>query len=483
MSNIEQRWGTLAERPAIFLITLLIIEATGAFETSMVLVAIPTMAEEFQVDLLTMSWVVTTFLVTGAASAAIGGRLGDQFGRKRVLLVLLAASLVGSLLGALFGGNFAILLLARGLQGTSAAVLPLLIGLARETSDRRRLPTVVAVTGAAAVLATSMGALTSGILVDLGDWKLIFWVSSVLALLGLIAGTVVLRETPRAQNAARLNVVGGLLFAPGIAAILLGITFAARDGFTGSATAYLIGGSAILALWANREWRADIPMINVRALLTRAVGFPQIAMSLLAVGGFATAALALPILMQSPSELPVGLGLSATFTGAVVAGAGLAAFALSPIAGRVALRWGGRSALVVSTCLLLGGFVILLFWYSNVVLVVVAGALVLTGVAWAVGALPNVIVEAVPAENTSEIIGVNMLLRTVFTAIGTPVAALILNSSTVPGTRAPTQTAWVSLTAWVLVMSVLALCVILALPKRAARDVAAGESPEGALAM
>src|SRR5690606_23751207 len=120
------------KRSAGAIITILVlVEIISAFETSMVFAAIPTIIRDFNSDAGTVGWAVTAFLLVAAAAAAVCGRIGDMYGRERVLIVLLAAATVGSLVSAL-GDSIGAIIVGRAIQGVAGAILPLCIGLARE---------------------------------------------------------------------------------------------------------------------------------------------------------------------------------------------------------------------------------------------------------------------------------------------------------------------------------------------------------------
>ena len=120
------------------LLVMVLIEGAGMFEQTMVMGGLPFFADLFEVNLAAIAWIVTICTLVGAGSAVVSGRLGDIFGRKQVLAVILAASLVGSVLTILFP-SFETLLVGRALQGLSAGIMPLLIGIARDTMPREHI--------------------------------------------------------------------------------------------------------------------------------------------------------------------------------------------------------------------------------------------------------------------------------------------------------------------------------------------------------
>ncbi len=120
------------QQPVWVIVSVLIaVEIISAFETSMMFAAIPTLITEFDSDASTVGWAVTAFLLVSAASAAVCGRLGDMYGRERILMVLLAVAALGSIVSAV-GDSLTSIIIGRAIQGVAGAILPLCIGLARE---------------------------------------------------------------------------------------------------------------------------------------------------------------------------------------------------------------------------------------------------------------------------------------------------------------------------------------------------------------
>ena len=453
-------------RPYAAIVAIFIlIEATGVFEQVMVYTAIPTLMGVFKVDVAGISWAITVFLLVGTATAPISGRLGDIYGRRKVLIVLMCVSVIGSVV-SVASGTFEGVLLGRGLQGTSAALFPLLVGIAREVVPAPRVPVLVAITTGTAALAGSLGALAAGMLLDLGDWRVMFLASGVLAVIALLAALGLPRSVVVPVDRGRFDVVGAVVLAPAVAAILYGVNSARGNGFTPSVLAFVVGGGILIAFWIFWELRVTNPMFNLRLFRQRALTLTLVATGLIGIGTFSGAAILQPILMQGSTTLPVGLGLTPTTAGLyglIVGGLG---FILSPLGGRVAGRYGAKVTLLAGLALAVVGFGGFAVAVHNLPLAVAATALTGIGTSFILVGLPNLIVETVPPENTGEAVGiVYQVGRTLFSAIGTAITGFILASSVVPKTTAPTLVAWHSVLEFIVVTAVLALVVALLVRK------------------
>lgn len=428
------------KRPAWVIITvLMLVEIISAFETSMVYAAIPTFIKEFHSDAATVGWAVTAFLLVAAASAAVCGRLGDMYGRERVLVVLLAAAAIGSFVSAI-GDSIGSIIVGRAIQGVAGAILPLCIGLAREHLPAVKVPVAIAIISGSAVAAGSASLLVAGYMLDHASWHMIFVVAAVYAVLALLLVLFVLPWRPPVGTTQRVDYLGTIAFAPAIAAVLLGINKSGTWGWTDVKTLGLIvGGLAVLALWVLWELRVTDPIVNVRLFTDRKVALTMLATLAISVGPLGISTMIIPLILQSPTTAPFGLGISPTNAGWLSFIGSMFGFVCTPLSGRISRAVGSRSAMLLGTALFTLSSAMLIVFHDSVAGMVAMIITVSVGTAFAYTAMPNLIVEAVPESNTSEATGTNSVLRTGGQGIGTSIATMLLASSaTAAGSAAPT---------------------------------------------
>jgi MFS family permease len=217
-----------------------------------------------------VGWLITAFALTAAASAAICGRLGDIYGRSRVLVCILAVALGGSVLSA-STDDLTLIIVGRALQGASMAILPLCFGLLRENAPTERIPFGVGILGGTYVGTSGAAGLLGGVLVDMGTWQSIFVVSAASAGLAIALVLLFLPASPRRQQYGSVDLVGGLIFVPAIASILLAFSQANMSGWTWLSVSLLGLGGGALILWARYELAHQNPLINVRLLANRQI--------------------------------------------------------------------------------------------------------------------------------------------------------------------------------------------------------------------
>lgn len=448
---------------------LVFAEVIAAFETSMAVQLLYAPGDFFTSDLSQLVWVITSYSLVAALATGFVGRLGDQFGRRRVLVAVLLLSGVGSVISAL-APTFGILIAGRALQGVSGAVLPLAIGMVRATFPAAKISMGIAVVSTSALIAGAAGMLGGGLFLDYASWHYIFWTAAIAAILAAILTQFGIAREPRESlaSAGRIDYFGGLLFGSAIAATLYGLTLSKNLGWTSvSVLAYVIGGLVVLALWIRWELHVDEPMINVRMFGERKFALGMLATALIAVGPIGTMNILTVTIYRNPSStvmadgghlaLPVGLGLSATMTGLLGFVTAAAAFSISPLIGRISARFGARMGLMVGSLLTIVGLLIVCMAPGQLSVVVTGLVVVIFGTGFLYSGMPTVIVECVLPEQTSTATAVNAVTRTAFQAVAASIVGLMLAFSPVVAG----ENAFISLSGFFLVVGVLiSTCVL-----------------------
>jgi MFS family permease len=461
------------------LAVLVVAEIVTSFEVSMIYAALPTIAREFA-DPVGAGWLITGYLLVGSVSAGLSSRLGDLFGRRRMVLAMLACSAAGSLISAL-SGELAGLILGRALQGMSAALLPLSIGIVREHLPAARVPVAIGWLAAMATFSAGAGLLLGGFLVDHAGWRTMFWFGAAHGVVAIALVAALVPASARQAVAQRLDWLGGVLYAPAVALLLWALSRIKAHGLSDPTTLCASGaGLLLLVLWLRHEWRHPMPMIDVRRIVQRDVGLPMALMFLFGLGA-AQLMLVLMSLAQQPVWTGVGLGLTATVAGLVKLPSNFMGLFGAPWGGHLAARRGARSAATLGSFLILAGWCGLTLWHHAVWLLVLWAMVTSLGGAMMMSAVPNLLVEVVPQERTSEFVGLSQVVRTLGTAIGTQLASVLLATQLVrgdaqPGAVFPASEAYVLTMATITAVAAACWLTAWTLPRRgrAAVAVAAG---------
>ncbi|MFT2018161.1 MFS transporter [Streptomyces sp. 796.1] len=374
------------------------------------------------------SWVITATLLAAAVVTPIAGRLGDMYGKRKVLIGSLAALVAGSVLCAVSDGLVPVIV-GRVLQGLATGVIPVGISMLRDTLPAPRVGGAVALVSASLGVGGAIGLPLSAAIVENADWHVLFWLAAGLGALCL-ALVVALLPAPPSRATERFDTPGAIGLAVGLVGLLLPVTKGGDWGWTSGTTLGLFAaGVVVLVGWAAYEMRVAQPLVDLRVTVRRPVLFTNLASVLVGFAMYAMS-LTLPQLLQSPAATGYGLGQSTLMAGLALAPGGLVMMALSPVSTRITARHGARTSLLIGVAVIGLGYAVGLFLMAEVWQIVVTAVLVSGGVGIAYAAMPALIMDAVPVTETASANGVNALMRSIGTSTSSAVMAAVLSNMT-----------------------------------------------------
>jgi len=427
----DRRW-------VLIVIAVVIADVTASFESMMVVATLKALFKEFR-DPAGVGWMVTAYLLVAAVAATLCARLGDLFGRKRMILLVLAAAAAGSLLSATHT-ELEWVIAGRALQGVSAAVFPLSYGVLRSHLPEERIATAGGFLMASNSVGAIAGLMIGGLIVDHFDWRAVFMTSAVVAILTVGVAWLWLPAEPARRGPANLDILGGVLFAPAIAGLLLVISKASVWGASDPRTIGIaVGSFALLAWWVHHERNHPDPLLDVRLLARKDIALSNIVMLLVAVGPLQLTIVMMLLLQQSPAT-GIGLGMTASAAAALKLPANFGSFITAPVAGRFCRSAGERPVMELGILMNIAAWIMLFFVHDNVWLVFVAVLLSTIGTTIAYVAVANRITFAAPAGRTSEANGVSIAVRAVGNACGAQVVALLIGGAVLSEQKAGAAT-------------------------------------------
>ena len=360
----------------------------------------------------------------------IAGRLGDLFGKQRVLVGSSVLMLAGSLVCAL-SDSLVPVLAGRGLQGLAMGFIPVGISLMREV-----VPPAMATTAVAAMSAT----LGVGGAIGL---PLSAWIVQTGRLARALLGGHRARRPGRARllvhRAARPRRPRGHLRLrrrrrPGdrpdrpARRHHQGQHLGLDSGRTLGSIAL---GIVVLLAWGWFELRRSEPLCDLRVTARRPVLLTNIAA--VAIGfGMMAQAIVFPQLLQLPEETGCGLDQTLLAAGLWMAPGGLMMLAFAPVASYLMRTFGAKYALALGAGVLGCGYLLSFFLMSAPWQVLVASLICSAGVGIGYAAMPTLIMDAVPMNEAGSAVGINALMRSVGTTVAAAVMAAILTSNTTP---------------------------------------------------
>ena len=412
------------------------------------------------------SWAVTTTLIAGAVSIPVAGRLADMWGKRRVLLCCLSLLVTGSAVTAL-STSLGLFLTGRALQGTAAGVVSLGISLLRDHLPPSRQASATSVMSTSLGVGASLGIPLSALLAQYTDWRVLFWTAGGLA---AAAGALVLLVVPRTSQPrdGRFDPLGALLLSGALVCLFLAVSQGGGWGWTSGLTLGSFAGAAtLLVLFGAWELRIPQPLIDLRVSRR-----PQVLLTNTAslVFGFAmlTNSLVFTQLLQMPATAGYGFGESMLVAGLLQAPGGVCMIAMSPVSARMTTHCGPKVTLMAGALVLACSYVFAALWHAQLWQLLVCTALVGSGIGLAYGAMPSLVMDAVPAGQTAVANGLNNLCRSLGTSAAGAVTGLLLaaGTTTVSGRAVPDPAAFTTVLLAGAAAALLALVVAAFIPGR-----------------
>lgn len=374
------------------------------------------------------AWAVTATLLAAAVATPVMGRLGDMYGKRRMLLFSIAMLVTGSVVAGL-SDSLVPMIVGRALQGLSSGVIPLGISILRDELPEERLGSATAMISASLGVGGALGLPAAALIADNFDWHALFWTSAALGVVALVAVVSVVPES-KVRTGGRFDLAGAAGMAAGLICLLLAISKGGDWGWSSGTTLGLFTAAVvILPAWGFFELRVDQPLVDLRStarpqvlvtnLASVAIGFSMFSMSLV-----------IPQLLQLPEETGYGLGQSLLAAGLVMAPSGLVMMALAPVSALVSRAKGPKVTLMIGALVVAAGYGLNVLLMDQVWHFVLASCVIGAGIGFTYGAMPALIMGAVPASETGAANSLNTLMRSIGTSVASAVAGVVLAQMT-----------------------------------------------------
>jgi MFS family permease len=463
-----------APRPMV--ITLAFCGIVVALMQTLIAPLLPSLPRLAHTDAGTASWMVTATLITGCVANPVFGRIGDMYGKRRMILVSLASMSIGSVICGV-SSDIGLLITGRALQGAALALIPLGVSIIRDELPTERVPSAVAVVGATLGTGAAIGFPVAAVLVEYSNWHTMFWVS---AAVGLIDIGLVLRYVPESPNrtSGRFDVAGAIGLSTALVSLLVGVEKAPTWGWTSTSTLACFALAVLVGLgWGAWEMRSHTPLVDLRVSARRPVLLTNLAATLIGFSFYANS-LATAQLVQESTATGYGLAESIVVAGLCILPAGLLQASLAPLVARMARTRGPKTALALGGLIMAAGYAYRIPFSHDLPNVVIGTTIVGAGTALAYSTLSLLIMQAVPITETAAANGLNTLMRSIGQAVCSAVVASVLASVTLrisSGGLAPTLWAYQLIFVFAGLAALGAFALALAIPGRRLDDRSATE--------
>lgn len=408
-------------------------------------VALPTIITELKLSLTSAQWVNSLYAMVFAALLLTFGRLGDRWGRRRLLLAGVALFVAGSLLAAL-ASEVSILIAARAVQGVGGAlILPSTLSTVNATFRGRSRAAAFGIWGAVMSGAAALGPLLGGWLTSTASWQWIFLVNVPIGIAVIAAALVWVPETTGAPDATGVDLLGPILSAVGFALLVFGLIEGTMLGWWAPKIPFDIGGwtwpldaplspvpvalalgslclAAFVAHQVARARSGAAHVLDVELFRIPTFAFGNATAGLVAVGEFA-------LVFVLPLYLVTSLGMEALGAGVVLAAMAGGAFLAGAAARHLAAAMGAARVVVLGLGLeLVGAVATALVIAGGLGPWWVAAALVPYGVGLGLASaqLTSTVLRDVPVAHSGAGSAVQSTVRQVGSAVGSAVGGTAL---------------------------------------------------------
>src|SRR3954454_3071078 len=463
----------VSPRPRTILAVLSAGGISYALLQSLVVPALPEIQTSLHTSESAVGWILTAFLLSASVATPILGRLGDIYGKERLLMVVMVLLAVGTLISAI-ASSLWLMVLGRVIQGAGAGIFPLAFSIIRDEFPSDRVPGAIGLVSSLLGIGGGLGVVLAGVITQNLSYHWLFWFP-----LGIILATAYLtwRYIPESpvKAPAHVNYRAAALMTLGISGVLLAITETSTWGWGSPKTLGLLAlGIVLILAWIREELRSREPLVDMRMMAIRGVWTTNAVAFLIGIGMYSSFIL-LPELVQEPTSTGYGFGASVTTAGLFLLPSTIAIVVVGQMAGMLERRIGSRGSLIGGALFALASYVLLVADRSHQAEIYVAAGLLGIGIGLSFSAMANLIVQNVRQEQTGVATGMNAVTRTLGGAFGGQLAATLLASELSAGGN-PTSSGFTLSFLMCVIALAGALALAVSVPRRSANDPAAGVS-------
>jgi MFS family permease len=430
------------------------------YAETMLIPAIPDLIRDFDVSYSMSSWILTAYLISGAVMTPIAGKLADIYGKKKVLLGILAVYIIGLAMAG-FSPNIYFLVAARAVQGIGMAMFVIAFGIIRDQFPREKISIGQGVISSMFASGAVLGLLLGGIIIQNYGWHATFLSAIPIAIALFVINSKfnyekqsprvkrgeisdrMTRDTPmrveRPKKGTVVDVKGAITLAVFVTSFLLALTLSETSGNDDSSSSsglpalvytLIALGIATFALFVIIERREKYPLVDFKVILHKAILPSNL---IILVVGFSMFMVfqTIPVLVRNTQ--PFGFGLDAAEAGYVQLPFAIVLLIFGPTSGFIVAKMGSVRPIIIGIAVTTAGFLGLLTFHTDLFAISLNLAILSTGLSLTnVGAL-NVTMLATPIQHIGMSLGTTSLLRILGSSIGPALAGMYMqaNQSTI----------------------------------------------------
>ena len=337
-----------------------------------------------------VTWLLTGYLLSASVGTSILGRLGDMYGKERLLLVTLGILGVGTLISALSTALMP-MIVGRVIQGAGGGIFPLAFGIVRDEFPRDRVAGSIGLLSSILGVGGGIGIILGGLIIEHLNYHWLFWIPLVVTVVAAVCTWRFVPESP-VRVPGRVNWLAAALMSAGFICVLIAISETTTWGWGSARTLGLLAVGLLGCLaWIAVEVRSDEPLIDMAMMRIRGVWTTNLVAFLLGAGMYASF-LVFPQFAAASQEHRLRLRRVDRDGWSVPVAGRLLMSLLGTVAGRVARRFGSKLAVIVGSAVTALAFGWLAVAHAHPYDMLISAALLGIGIGLAFSALGNLIV-------------------------------------------------------------------------------------------
>src|ERR671936_961757 len=322
---------------------------------SMVAPALLTIQHDLRTSASGAAWILSAYLLSASVVTPIAGRLGDMFGKKRTLVIVLVVLCACTALAGL-ATSIDVMIVARVIQGSGGAIFPLAFAIIRDEFPRERIPHGIALISAILGIGGGLGIVLAGPIVQHLSYHWLFWLPLIVVAAAAIGTMVFVPESP-VRTPGRIDPIGAALLSGWLVALLVPVSEGESWGWTSGKTVGLFGVAAVLiVVWVWAESRSKAPVVDMRMMRLRGVWTTNLAALVFGFGMYASFVL-VPQFVELPKATGFGFGASVTKAGLFMGPATVGMLLAGPVSGRLSTTVGSKVPLLIGALVSAAGIV------------------------------------------------------------------------------------------------------------------------------
>jgi MFS family permease len=463
----RQTDGKISRSPWITLAIISCVGLISMFADTMILPAIPDFIKDFKISYNASSWILASFLITGAVMTPIAGRLSDIYGKKKILLIILGIYAIGISVAAI-SINFTALLIARVIQGVGVSMFPIAFGIIRDTFTQEKLAVAQGIFSSMFSAGAVIGVAVGGTIIKNFGWHATFLVviPIAIALLAIISkflyikvahelsapisdkntefccrfihvrNDILLSESISTSNSnigknnkSTIDIMGAITLSITIISFLVALQLTQTINAAAATvlpTVIVFGVAAIISLlfFVRAEKKTDSPLIDLKLLANKILLPANIINMVVGITSLMVVYQTIPILIRSPQ--PLGFGGDALS----IANIQLPYMAISLIvaiaSGFIVSRFGNLKPTLSGIIISIVGFVLLFVAHSTEFLITISLAILATGLSLTQIGSINIVLVSTPKQSNGISLAMTVLLYLIGTSVGPVIAGIFM---------------------------------------------------------